>query len=199
MIRFSDLPPSDWAAVCQPLNEVLPATGKRGALYIGAWVASVDEELLAAHNIHAVVALYDAALTGELPPHAGRGLHRIAIRDSTMADIRPYLDAACQFIAEKLSRGENVLVHCQQGISRSASIVIAYLMREHKLSYDDALQLLKSKRSCVKPNSSFEKTLREWQKDSRQQGRSQELSSDVGFLQRHQSRRTSSCNWQRVC
>lgn len=114
MIRFSDLPPDDWAAVCMPMNEVLPATTRRGALFIGSWVASVDEELLASHGIHNLVALYDAALVGEAPPRAGRGLHRIAIQDSTAADIRPYLDAACRFIDEKLALGQNVLVHCQQ-------------------------------------------------------------------------------------
>lgn len=97
-----------------PMNEVLPATGRRGALFIGSWIASVDDELLAAHNIRALVSLHDAGLAGEMEPRAGRSAHRIVIHDSTAVDIRPYLDASCRFIEEKLSRGENVLVHCQQ-------------------------------------------------------------------------------------
>lgn len=40
-------------------------------------------------------------------------------------------------------------------------------MREHGLTYDDAFKLLKSKRSCVKPNVTFERTLREWELEHR--------------------------------
>lgn len=97
-----------------PMNEVLPATSRRGALYIGSWIASVDDELLANHNVHALVSLNDLDLTGEAAPREGIAVHRIGITDSTSVNIRPHLDGACNFISEKLSKGENVLVHCQQ-------------------------------------------------------------------------------------
>ena len=50
-----------------------------------------------------------------------------------------------------------------QGISRSASIVIAYLIRSQGMSYDAALSFLKRKRACVKPNAGFAKALMEWE------------------------------------
>ncbi len=50
-----------------------------------------------------------------------------------------------------------------QGISRSASIVIAYLIRNRGMSYDNAFALVRHERACVKPNSGFVQALREWE------------------------------------
>jgi protein-tyrosine phosphatase len=53
-------------------------------------------------------------------------------------------------------------VHCQQGVSRSPSIVIAYLIRNHGMSYESALAFVRRKRACVKPNPGFAQALVEW-------------------------------------
>jgi hypothetical protein len=65
-----------------------------------------------------------------------------------------------------------------QGISRSPSIVIAYLIRQHAMTYDDALALCKSTRACVKPNRGFVRSLREWEARCRDK-RLQSTSSSV--------------------
>ena len=57
---------------------------------------------------------------------------------------------------------EAILIHCQQGVSRSCSVVIAYLMCKEGMTYDDALKAVKRKRSVCKPNVGFEIQLREW-------------------------------------
>lgn len=41
------------------------------------------------------------------------------------------------------------------GVSRSATIVIAYLMKKRKLSYDDAFKFVKTRRVIVWPNDGF--------------------------------------------
>jgi len=46
-------------------------------------------------------------------------------------------------------------VHCMAGVSRSPSVVIAYLMHSEKLSFDQALSLLKHARPVVEPNCAF--------------------------------------------
>lgn len=45
------------------------------------------------------------------------------------------------------------------GISRSASVVIAYVMKAYDLDLDQALEFVKRRRSCIKPNSGFLKQL----------------------------------------
>lgn len=45
------------------------------------------------------------------------------------------------------------------GVSRSASTVIAYIMKEYEQTFKDTLHQTKSKRNCVKPNPGFHKQL----------------------------------------
>lgn len=55
-----------------------------------------------------------------------------------------------------------MLVHCQQGVSRSASIVIAFIMKKFRVKYPVALKFVQSKRDVVKPNEGFELSLIEY-------------------------------------
>lgn len=55
-----------------------------------------------------------------------------------------------------------MLVHCAQGISRSASVLIGYLMSREQLQYDAALAALQAVRPAVQPNPGFVLQLQEW-------------------------------------
>ncbi|XP_032680144.1 dual specificity protein phosphatase 19 [Odontomachus brunneus] len=57
------------------------------------------------------------------------------------------------------NRRENILVHCNAGVSRSPTIIIAYLMIMMELSYKEAYDKVKKARSCIKPNDGFVKQL----------------------------------------
>jgi hypothetical protein len=50
---------------------------------------------------------------------------------------------------EAIESGGTVLVHCAEGISRSAAIVIAYLMKKHRWSFGEANSFVQSRRKCV--------------------------------------------------
>lgn len=56
----------------------------------------------------------------------------------------------------------NVLVHCRMGISRSASLVIAFLMRKYKCGYDKAFVKVKDRRPIVHPNTGFVSQLKQY-------------------------------------
>lgn len=48
-----------------------------------------------------------------------------------------------------------VLIHCQAGVSRSATITVAYLMMHTQLSMNDAFRYVKARRLIVSPNFNF--------------------------------------------
>jgi protein-tyrosine phosphatase len=58
-------------------------------------------------------------------------------------------------IDDVAQKGERILVHCHQGISRSATIIIAYVMRRDRLTLQKAYELVKSRRELVFPNYGF--------------------------------------------
>ena len=61
-----------------------------------------------------------------------------------------------RFIKEALENGGSVFVHCYAGVSRSATMVIAYLMQEHNMNMYQAISLTKAKRPVVFPNPGFQ-------------------------------------------
>ncbi|KAI0738800.1 phosphatases II [Daedaleopsis nitida] len=173
MIRFDNLPPEVMQAMCTPMHLILPASPQQhtGALYLGSFSAILDPSLLSAHHIQALVQVLDAPWLPSVEAHAAQGIklecYRLDILDSTTADLRPHLEATVRWIDDRLRRGLNVLVHCQQGVSRSAAVVIAYLIYTHNMSYDSAFDLVKRKRACIKPNSGFVRCLQDWEKQWR--------------------------------
>ena len=66
-----------------------------------------------------------------------------------------YLNVAFTFIEKQRKKNRNIMVHCQCGVSRSASIVIAYIMFDQKLGFHDALALVKSKSPTANPHLTF--------------------------------------------
>jgi len=60
--------------------------------------------------------------------------------------------------------GGRTLIHCVQGVSRSCSFAVAYVMWSQRLHYADALALVKAKRPVCSPNVAFTCNLVEWQK-----------------------------------
>ncbi|BAU80034.1 conserved dual specificity protein phosphatase [Tokyovirus A1] len=85
----------------------------------------------------------------------------IKAMDSSRTNIKPVFRSAASFIQESLAAGLDVLVHCAAGISRSSSVVIAFLMLKRGMTYDTALAFVKSKRKCVDPNPGFRFQLEE--------------------------------------
>ncbi|KAL6988028.1 Phosphoric monoester hydrolase [Sarracenia purpurea var. burkii] len=78
----------------------------------------------------------------------------VPIRDMESENLLDYLDVCLDFIEESRNKGA-VLVHCFAGVSRSASIITAYLMRTEQLSQEDALESLRQSCDFVCPNDGF--------------------------------------------
>ncbi len=84
---------------------------------------------------------------------------KLSLQDSAFDDISRHLESSMNFIRE----AKKILIHCNHGVSRSPSIVIAYLMANQDLTFEEAFNLVKKKREMVKPNSGFIKQLKEFE------------------------------------
>lgn len=71
-----------------------------------------------------------------------------------------YLDEIVDLIYHYLSNNKKIYIHCAQGISRSASIIIYYMMKYEQISFDRAYSKLYVMRSCISPNINFVKELK---------------------------------------
>lgn len=72
------------------------------------------------------------------------------------------LDEGVAFIHKHVKAGQTVLVHCAKGRGRSNTLLAAYLMRYRGLSFDEASQLIKSKRPLSNLQSRHQQVLEPW-------------------------------------
>ena len=85
---------------------------------------------------------------------------KVEVADFSEQNIIQYFGECLNFI----EGDERVLVHCAAGASRSATIVIAYLMWANKMNYDKASQFVRDKRFIVSPNFGFREQLKMFEK-----------------------------------
>lgn len=80
----------------------------------------------------------------------------VEVDDFYSENISVYFDQTYEFIEK--SKG-NVFVHCAAGISRSTTIVIAYLMRKESKGFEEVMNYVKERRTSANPNYGFVKQL----------------------------------------
>ncbi|KAI0831819.1 protein-tyrosine phosphatase-like protein [Trametes gibbosa] len=128
-------------------------------LFLSGLYTAVDEEQLIAIGVTHIVSVierrpkYPKTLTGLKTLH-------IPVEDSEYADILQHLDVTSAFIHSALEDRRNiVLVHCAMGISRSATVVCAYLMAHRSMTPHEALEYVASRRAIISPNIGFRRQL----------------------------------------
>eukprot|EP00004_Rigifila_ramosa_P015716 TRINITY_DN3668_c0_g1_i1.p1 TRINITY_DN3668_c0_g1~~TRINITY_DN3668_c0_g1_i1.p1 ORF type:complete len:165 (+),score=29.29 TRINITY_DN3668_c0_g1_i1:2-496(+) len=127
------------------------------------WISSMGESSNRAHLTRLGIT-HIACIGANLRQHFPTDFvyHSASINDLSNENIIQHLPACLAFIERSQRAGGRILVHCAAGMSRSASVVLAYLIREKQMPYDDALQFLRQKRPVVQPNVGFERQLRAW-------------------------------------
>ena len=143
--------------------------GAHGGLYIGGKAEAKDLAALRSLQITTIVNLTPSR---EEDPQGGvpnyheaseRRIRylRVPLYDNAGQTFLPILDRVLAEIVRGLHYG-GVLVHCSKGVSRSAAIIAAYLMRTHGLGVDAAVAFLRERRPVVAPNAAFTRQLREF-------------------------------------
>ena len=118
-------------------------------LYLGDVVDANDEINLKEKNITTIICVAeDAKITLN---NSKIAIHKYNLQDSYECNISLYFDE----ISDLIHNQDVVLVNCVAGISRSASFVIAYLMKYYELNLKDAFLYVRKRRNRICPNKKF--------------------------------------------
>lgn len=135
-------------------------------LYISNWNSATDADLLRAAGIRRIICVTQK----QKSPHVLEKYQRLGIEhiwfnlpDVTNAPIELILPRTYDLINESIERGEPVLVHCQAGISRSVTVVAAFLIKNKGMTATQALAKIRAVRPIANPNRGFRAALRRWE------------------------------------
>jgi protein-tyrosine phosphatase len=136
-----------------------------GQLYIGDWYTSKNYFLLKALNIDMVINVTDDPDVPEFSNRFSNGYFQINVDDQEIHDNLLLEKILEMKMFEKIRNGlclGNVLIHCHAGVSRSATVILCYLMAIENYSLENGINVLKSSRNCVfnyGKNFVFQKTI----------------------------------------
>ncbi|CAF1206340.1 unnamed protein product [Adineta ricciae] len=136
-----------------------------GFLYHGDVYHASNGKLLKELDIKHIIDVCDCELEKEIVDNFN--VLWINLNDDFIVDIKKYFETTNQFLYECKEKKEKVLVHCQMGISRSSSIVLAYLMKYHHDTLKKAYDYLLERRRVAGPNASFLLQLLRYEKELR--------------------------------
>ena len=128
-------------------------------LYLGSVGAAYNLQILKSLNISHILSVCEC-----LPPKfPGEFTYKvIAVTDEPSTRLSNHFKDATDFMRSVIQEGKNVLVHCFAGVSRSATIVAAYLIKYHKMETTAAIAFIKTKRPWINPNYGFQAQLKRY-------------------------------------
>lgn len=131
-------------------------------IYLGSDAVAKNRETLRANGITHVLNCVGFVC----PEYFKRDLvyQTLWLQDSPSEDITSLLYDVFDYFEEVKEQGGRVFVHCCQGVSRSTSLVIAYLMWREGRSFEDAFHDVKTARGVTNPNMGFACQLLQCQK-----------------------------------
>ncbi|QRV72636.1 Dual specificity phosphatase, catalytic domain [Ceratobasidium sp. AG-Ba] len=112
-------------------------------LYLSSLSAASNAEALGALQMTHILTILDFPV--EFQGWSGKRLV-IKLADAVDSDLLVKFDECVQFIERAIQGGGNVLVHCNQGLSRSVTVVAAYLIARHEMRAKEALRVIEKKR-----------------------------------------------------
>lgn len=130
-------------------------------LYLGDYNDACNIDSLSELNIGCLI---NVTKECNYTPHDGIIMHKIELIDNINNTIYDKLETVLSLIKSNLDNNINVLVHCYMGRSRSASFIIAYLMKHKNMTLIDAYEHIAIKRNIC-PNAKFMEDLVKYETD----------------------------------
>jgi dual specificity MAP kinase phosphatase len=130
------------------MSEVIPG------LYLGNAHDAEDKNLLKENQIKSIINI-STTIPCYYENETLFDYYKLPCNDSCQENILQHFDKTFEYMHKKLCLNENILVHCQGGISRSPSFIIGYLMKYYSKTFDQAYLIVKDKRKIINPNLNF--------------------------------------------
>ncbi|GFG32565.1 hypothetical protein Cfor_12346 [Coptotermes formosanus] len=143
------------------MQEIVPG------LFLGPYSSAMKSKLdhLAHHGITHIVCVRQDIEAHFIRPNFPEKFKYLVlnIADSVTENIIQHFPKVRQFVDESLAMGGKTLIHGNAGISRSAALVLAYIMEKYGLSCKDAFSMVQERRFCINPNEGFMAQLKEFE------------------------------------
>ncbi|KAL4234595.1 Dual specificity protein phosphatase 3 [Mactra antiquata] len=129
-------------------------------IYMGDMSAAMDKKLLKSLGITHIINCSQGKTSREVNTDSGFyrdvGMKFLGIKalDNTTFNMMPFFKSTSDFIDKALKGGGKIFIHCYKGVSRSATIVLAYMMLKCNIEILEATRLIRSKRK-IHPNDGF--------------------------------------------
>ncbi|VDP10157.1 unnamed protein product [Soboliphyme baturini] len=131
------------------MNQILPG------LYVGSLFDALCESKLEKYEITHIVSVHDGArkFSTQRPQLV------IKVSDTHNEDMVKLIPVVNDFVHQARCNGGSVLIHCLLGISRSVTLVVAYIMTVTSFGWRHSLNIVRSARHKANPNIGFKKQL----------------------------------------
>lgn len=147
-----------------PYQQVFGHQDTSHELYISGARAARNEAIRHECKIYAILTIGAENSINNFSARNARNRYMcVGLKDMPMIQINRHFPRMLDFISQALQHG-NVLVHCTMGVSRSATVVIAFIMRECRVRMAEAYKCLEDVRPYINPNPGFMLQLREWER-----------------------------------
>mmetsp|Transcript_10858 Transcript_10858/g.15394 ORF Transcript_10858/g.15394 Transcript_10858/m.15394 type:complete len:337 (-) Transcript_10858:35-1045(-) len=145
-------------------NEIIQPINKGGGLYLSGIIPALSLTVLKTLGITHIVDISKCGQSKRKFEENGIQYCTIDLDDLKNCNIFQYFESATNFIETAIkSHNGNVLVHCYAGISRSATIIMAYLMKSTNSPLVNVYDHVHSCRDSVHPNLGFKRQLQLWE------------------------------------
>ena len=123
-------------------------------VWLGGLDSACDRKSLKLFKIERIItAVYD--IDPIFPDDPELLYLKVPVIDEPNADIAKHFNRAIDFIDESIKMNKSVLIHCVYGVSRSATLICAYLIKKKGLTVGEAIKFVKLRRPKAEPNRGF--------------------------------------------
>ncbi|XP_006870221.1 PREDICTED: dual specificity protein phosphatase 18-like [Chrysochloris asiatica] len=122
------------------------------SLYISSGVAANNKVMLTSNRITTII---NVSVEVENIYYKGIQYMRFPVFDACNSNLLDLFDPIADHIHCVATKQGRTLIHCVAGVSRSAALCLAYLMKHHAMSLLDAHTWTKSCRPIIRPNNGF--------------------------------------------